>query len=329
MKAFVTGATGFVGSHLVEALLAQGYEVVCLVRQPERARALFGDRVQCVTGSLEDHGALRNGCTGADVVFHLAGLTAARTEAEFFKVNRDGTERLVKAAEEASPQPKRLVYVSSLAAAGPSRRGRPAVETDPPHPVSIYGWSKLAGEEVVRRSSLSWTIVRPPAVYGPRDRGFLKFFQLAQRRLVPLIGKPDQELSLIYAADLAAALVACAQPNCSGRTYFASHPEIVLLRQAAVATYRSVAASKGLASRPVVVRVPGPVARSLLGLMGWLAARKGKASILSADKARELLAESWTCSPAALERDTGWKAATDLESGLRLTARWYQEHGWL
>lgn len=329
MRAFVTGATGFVGSHLVEALLDRGYEVVCLVRRPERAIALFGPRVQYVTGALEDHEVLRQGCAGADAVFHLAGLTAARTEEEFFRVNRDGTQRLVRAAEEASPPPKRLVYVSSLAASGPSRKGRPAVETDPPHPVSAYGQSKLAGEEVVRRSSLSWTIVRPPAVYGPRDRAFLKLFKLARRRLIPLTGKPDQELSLIYAPDLAAALVACAQPVCAGRTYFASHPEIVLLRQAAVAIYHSVATSNTPPPGPVVIRLPGPVTRGLLGLIGWVAVRTGKASFLSADKARELLAESWTCSPAALERDTGWKAVTDLESGLRLTVGWYRKHGWL
>lgn len=330
MRAFVTGGTGFVGSHLVEALLDRGWEVVCLERKPGRAVALFGDRVAAVRGDLEDESALRDGCTGADVVFHLAGLTVARKPQDFFRINRDGTRRLVQAAQEASPQPGRLIYVSSLAASGPSTLGKPAVETDSPHPVSFYGKSKLAGEEEVRRGRIPWTIVRPPTVYGPRDRGLLRMFRLARKRLVPLVGKREQELSFIYASDLAAAIIAATGEGCAGKIYFASHPEVVPLARAAEAIHRAVAALSGEPMRrPLMVRSPAFIARNLLGLIGWILGLAGKATLLSADKARELLAEAWTCSPAALERDTGWRARIDLETGLGLTARWYREHGWL
>ncbi|GBD32813.1 UDP-glucose 4-epimerase [bacterium HR33] len=330
MRAFVTGGTGFVGSHLVEALLDRGDEVLLLVRKPERAARLFGDRVGLVPGDLEDERALREGCSRADVVFHLAGLTVARKPEDFFRVNRDGTGRLVKAAQEASPRPRNLVYVSSLAASGPSSLGRPAVESDPPHPVSFYGKSKLAGEEEVRRSDLPWSIVRPPTVYGPRDRGLLRMFRLARKGVLPLVGKPEQELSFVYAGDLAAAIIAASAARCAGKTYFASHPEVVPLIRAAEAIYRAVAAAAGEpVSRPLVVRPPAFLARGLLSFIGWTSALAGKATVLSADKARELLAEAWACSPAALERDTGWRAEIDLATGLELTARWYSEHGWL
>ncbi len=329
MRAFVTGGTGFVGSHLIDALLQRGDEVVCLARRPDRATSLFGDRVEVVPGNLEDENALQKGCSGADVVFHLAGLTVARRTEDFFKVNHDGTRRLVKAAHRSTPQPGRLVYVSSLAASGPSTLGKPATESDPPHPVSFYGRSKLAGEEELRRSDLPWTIVRPPMVYGPRDRALLKMFRLARKRVVPLVGKPEQELSFIYASDLAAGIIAATGEQCAGKIYFASHPEVVPLARAAKAIYRAVVAAREPMRRPLIVRSPTAVARILLSLIGWASALAGKATVLSADKARELLAEAWACSPAALERDTGWRAQIDLETGLELTARWYSEHGWL
>ncbi len=315
---------------MVEALLDRGDEVACLVRKPGRAAALFGDRVRVVLGDLEDESALKEGCSGADVVFHLAGLTVAKRTADFFRVNRDGTRRLVKAAQEAFPRPGRLLYVSSLAASGPSTPGRPAVEGDPPHPVSFYGKSKLAGEQEVQGSDLPWTIVRPPTVYGARDRGLLRIFRLARRGVLPLVGKPNQELSFVYARDLAAAIIAATGEQCEGKIYFASHPEVVSLVRAAAAIYRAVLAARGRPLRqPLILRPPAAVARAAFSLIGWSSALVGKATVLSADKARELLAEAWACSPAALERDTGWRAQVDLETGLEHTARWYWEHGWL
>ncbi len=331
MRAFVTGSTGFVGSHLVESLLENQHEVTGLVRDAAKAARLFGDRpARVVVGDLSAVRALEEGCEGAEVVFHVAGLVAARSKAEFYAINRDATARLVATARRVAGGATRLVYVSSLSAAGPSRPGRANTEQDPPHPVSEYGRSKLAGEEAVRVGGLPWTVVRPPAVYGPRDTETLRLFRLAQWRFMPLYGDPAQELSFIYVQDLAQALVAATAPGCVGRTYFACHPQPTTSRGAMAEIFRAAREATGRPYRePRFVPIPQGLALTALWILGTAARAAGHATILSPDKGPELLAEAWTCAATALERDTGWRAATNLETGLRRTAAWYAQHGWI
>ncbi len=331
MRAFVTGATGFVGSHLVEALLDARHDVACLARDPAKAARLFGDRsARIVPGDLSTVSALEAGCDGAEVVFHVAGLVAARSRAEFYATNRDATARLLGLARRVAGPATRFLYVSSLSAAGPSRRGHAITEQEPPHPVSQYGRSKLAGEEAVRSSRLPWTVVRPPAVYGPRDTETLRLFRFARSGFMPMYADPDQELSFIYVQDLARALVAAAAPGCVGRTYFACHPQAPTSREAMTAIFHATREVRGHPpSQPHFLPIPHALAVSLLWMLGTAARATGRATILSPDKGPELWAQAWTCTAAALERDTGWRAATDLETGVRRTAAWYAQHGWL
>ncbi|HEU5304939.1 MAG TPA: NAD(P)-dependent oxidoreductase, partial [Gemmatimonadales bacterium] len=186
MKALVTGATGFVGSHLAETLCQRGYEVTALARSPVKAAALANQGVRVVRGDLHDTAALDRAVEGQDVVYHVAGVVAARDEAEFLRGNREGTRNIVAAAERG--QRPRFVLVSSLAAAGPAPRGAPLTGGEAPRPVTAYGRSKLAAEQTVAASSLRWSIVRPPIVYGPRDREILKVFRLARLRIAPVFG---------------------------------------------------------------------------------------------------------------------------------------------
>ena len=331
MKAFVTGATGFVGSHLVEALLADGHQVTCLARNPAKAASLFGDHgPRLVAGDLSKVDALEAGCRGAEIVFHAAGLVAAGSLGEFYAVNRDGTARVLDAVRRVAGPGTRVIYVSSLSAAGPTRRGRALTEADPPHPVSNYGRSKLAGEEAVRSTDLPWTVVRPPAVYGPRDVETLRMYRVARLGWMPMYTRPDQELSFIHARDLARALVAAAAPRCAGRTYFAAHPRSATAREMMTIIFRAVRAVTGKPARAArFLPIPRPLAVSALWVLGTAARLTGRTTVLSADKGHEFLAEAWTCSPAALEQDTGWWADTDLETGVRGTAEWYAQHGWL
>ncbi|HLB24926.1 MAG TPA: NAD-dependent epimerase/dehydratase family protein, partial [Nitrospirota bacterium] len=182
MKALVTGGTGFIGSHLVEALLKKGYSVRCLVRDLAKQGWLAGLDVELVTGDCNEPATLEGAVDGVDYVFHVAGITKAARGETYYSVNGEGTKNVALAAA-GSAGLRKLVYVSSQAAAGPSRQGRPRKEDDPPGPVSDYGRSKLMGEryclELADRVDLA--IVRPTSVYGPRDRDIYTFFRMVSR----------------------------------------------------------------------------------------------------------------------------------------------------
>jgi nucleoside-diphosphate-sugar epimerase len=327
VNVFVTGGTGFVGAHLVKALLSRGDRVAALVRRPALAERLgWGNDVRLIRGDLDDETALREGCAGADVVYHVAGQIAARDAAEFMATNRDGTANVLEAARDGGA--RRVLFVSSLAVAGPTSPGQPIDETRAPAPVTDYGRSKLAAEVLVRAmpAALPWTIVRPPVVYGEWDRGTLKIFQLAARGVAPVFGDGSQELSVIHAEDLARALIAAATaPAAVGRVYFAAHPAVTTSRALVLAAGRAL----GRARAPRILPVPPLVARGVLWAAGTLAHLAGRASLLSADKANEFLAPAWTCRSDALTRDTGWHAHVALDDGMRRTANWYREEGWL
>jgi nucleoside-diphosphate-sugar epimerase len=322
MKALVTGATGFVGSHLVDSLRRAGHDVTVLIRSPAKARRLAELGLNQVAGDLFDRTALLAAAAGQDVVFHVAGLVAARDEADFLRVNRDGTANLVAAAAHQLVQ--RFVLVSSMAAGGPAERGRPLRGGEPPRPVTAYGRSKLAGEDVVRTAPMPWTIIRPPMVYGPRDREVLKVFQIARLGVAPVFGTGDQELSAIHGADLAAALLAAAgAAKTQGGTYYACHPEVFSSRE----FVQAVGAAMG--RRAAAVSIPLGVGRTVLRATGALASLAGRTTILTADKANEFFQPAWTGDPTPLTEATGWTAKYDLAGGLRDTYAWYRAAGWL
>jgi nucleoside-diphosphate-sugar epimerase len=330
VRFFVTGGTGFVGSHLVDALLERGDEVICLVRSETKFNRLFPDRKpDLVKGHLDSPEALRAGCESADIIFHAAALTAARSRDEFFTINAEATRRLLRTAAEVAPGLKRFVYVSSQAAAGPSSRDAPKREADDAAPVSDYGASKLAAEELVRYCGLPWTIVRPPGVYGPRDTSFLTVFKLARLGIVPTFASASQQLSLIYVRDLIRALLAVASsPASESRAYFACHPQIVTSSEVAGVFYRAIKSMPpDDEARPLVVTLPSWLTRAAMGAWGATANLLGRPTIISSDKAAEFLAEAWTCSPAAIQHDTGWQARVDLASGAQETVRWYRDQG--
>ncbi len=338
MKIFVTGGTGFVGSHLVDALRAAGHDVCLLVRDVTKAERLFTHAdppsaaaadlpLRLVKGDLDDLEAIRSGCEGVDVVYHVAGLTAARNKEEFLAINGHATRTLIQVVAQAAPGLQRFVFVSSLAAAGPTRRGVPLTEQSTAQPVSDYGWSKLAGEEAVKSSGLPWTVVRPPTVYGPRDREVFKVFKLARRGVVLFFGDGSQELSFIYAPDLAEWLVRLASANTERSTYFASHDEIRTSKEFAFAVHQAI--RPDASKKPLAIGVPPAVARGVLWMIGTGATALRTRTLLTADKANEFLADAWTCRSEALKRVTQWQPPTDLATGLQLTAAWYRERGWL
>jgi dihydroflavonol-4-reductase len=319
--AAVTGATGFVGGRLIARLGGRGVTVRALARPTAAAHALEGCEI--VRGALADRSALDALCAGADVVYHVAAAIAAPSESAFLATNEAGTRIVAEAARAAGV--RRLLYVSSLSATGPSPDGTPLDEDAGPGPVSAYGRSKRAGEDVVRASGVPFTIVRPPVVYGPGDRQTLRLFRLARTGVLPVPGPGRQRLSLVDVDDLVDALVTVAAADATaGGTYHASHERALGQEEMAAA----LGAAMGR-KRVRLLRVPAPLVHAVLAVTGTAARVTGRATLLDTQKLPELLAPHWVCSSARLTNDTGWRARTAPEEGFARAAAWYREHGWL
>jgi nucleoside-diphosphate-sugar epimerase len=260
---------------------------------------------------------------GCSAVVHAAGLVKARSLADYRDVNVLGTERLLASAEKVSPDAV-FVYVSSQAAAGPARDGRPVAEGDPARPVSDYGISKLEGEQAVaRRWKGAGIVLRPGVLYGPRDRGLLTYFRMAQKGLVPVpTGRSRIQIGSVEQTALGIARAA-GRRDLAGRIGFLCDPEPVT-----VANLARLVARAG--DRPVrFVDVPNAAVR-LAGALETLRETVTRESRpFNSDKARELLAGDWLCDPAPMRRDLGLPDPPSLEDGLRKTWEWYRKEGWL
>ncbi|MEW6335965.1 MAG: NAD-dependent epimerase/dehydratase family protein [Acidobacteriota bacterium] len=317
----VTGATGFVGSHLVEALLRAGLRPRVLARDPARLDAPTRESVDVVVGDLGDPAALAGLVTGASTVVHLAGVVRAGRAAEFDAANRGGTSRLVAARDLCAPGAF-FVHVSSLAAAGPSPRPEGRSPDEPASPVSAYGRSKLAGEEAVRGSAGPWVILRPPAIYGPRETDVLQFFRLAARGLVPLPAG-ERWVTMAHVADIVRAILSAAALRPAGRTFHLGEPSPLRMDE----LVGRLAAAGGVRAR--VVPVP-PWALRAAGALGDVAHLVGARSVaITSDKARELLARHWSAESGPSLRALGLDGFIPFASGAAQAWAWYRERDWL
>lgn len=326
MFALVTGGHGFIGSHLCEALLAAGHRVRILARPESNLSNLGNLNVEVIRGDLCEPKTLPLAVEGCDWVFHLAGALKGLRRSDHFRVNAEGTKNLVTACETHNPSLSRFLFVSSLAAAGPSNDGpRPLKESDPSRPISWYGESKLAAEEIVRSAkNLSWTIVRPPTVFGPNDRELYPYFQAVRKGWMPAFGFHDRFYSVIFAPDLAQGLIHCAQaPAARGETYYLSNPDAVTW------TMLGEAIVEALGIRARTIRIPDMMVRSAGVLSDLIAHLRGKPHMFSSQKVLEMRESAWVCSPEKAKRDLHWNTTTSFQDGIRNTVRGYQGHGWL
>jgi nucleoside-diphosphate-sugar epimerase len=326
VRILLTGGTGFVGGHGAAALAAAGHRVRALTRGRDDGGILAGAGAEIVPGSLEDEGSLRAAAEGTDAVVHLAGLIKARKAQEYDAVNAGGTERLLRACLAARPGPRRCVLVSSLAAQGPSPSGEPLREDAPPGPVSHYGASKLRAERVAASFAdrMEIVIVRPPAVYGPRDRETLEFFRIARRGILPRFAGTDLRLVMVHVEDLARGLVAAAEvPAAAGGTFHLCHPEVLTLGGTLALMARALGRKGRSLPLPRTALFAAALAQEAAAFL------TGRIPELSFDKARELAAPAWVADPAAAARVLGWSARIDAAAGISATAAWYREKGWL
>jgi nucleoside-diphosphate-sugar epimerase len=323
--AVVTGASGFVGSHIVDELLRSGASVRCLLRSTSSTRWLDGKPVEIVRVSMNDAGSLAESLRGARWIVHAAGLTHARSAREFHDVNVGGTEHMLRAAMSAGPDLERFLLVSSQAAAGPSGDGKPVVEAERSEPVSTYGTTKLRSERLalLLRDRIPVTVIRPPAVYGPRDEAFLKYFAAVKHHLLPML-KPGGRFSLVYVEDLARAIgLALQHPDAKGKVYFAAEPE-----QTDYAEFgRCVVQAMGV--KAMALTPPGWLlqAGALGGELWGMILRRPP--LLSREKIKEITAGDWICSSAKIRAELKWAPEVPLQEGIRRTAAWYREVGWV
>lgn len=322
--ALITGATGFVGSHLVRRLAGAGWTLRALVRPTSDTRELDRAGAERIPGDLGDAEALRRGAEGADTVFHLAAATVAPDRAAYHRANVVGTRNVVQGVLGASPRPRRLVYLSSYAACGPARSGRPRGTDETPEPVSTYGRTKLEGEAAVHEAAdagVETAILRAPPVYGPGDRALLPYFRLVQRRLAPSPAGPELRTHMIYVEDLAAAVqrAADAPPGTYAVAEPVEHPWSAVVGEI----------GRALGRRPLRVPLPPAAVRAAGALAERFGGMLGGAGVFNREKAEEMLAPAWLCDLAGLEALLPAGTATPLAEGIGHTARWYREHGWL
>ncbi len=324
----ITGATGFIGSWLTEALLHRGLHVRALVRSSSSADNLNGLDVELVKGDYADIQSLRKAVEGVEYIYHVAGVTKALDEKTYIAGNVTATENLLQAACDAAPTLKRFLHVSSGAAVGPSPAlDKPVDETAPCKPITLYGRTKFMAEEVCKKFALRLplTIVRPSIIYGPRDKDLLEHFKAVKSGIVPVFGwDVEKRYDYLYVHDLVVGIIAAAEsPKARGEVYFLS---------GAAHSWEEVgeAAKKALGkSFAIKVRLPDSVVYAVAALAEDIGKARGKISILNRDRARDGEQTYWIFSTEKARRDLGFDPQTSLDEGFRQTVAWYREHKWL
>ncbi len=321
----ITGANGFVGARLCRTFVAAGFDVFAGVRKTADLCALDGLAVTFRHGDIMCLDGLGRVVEEVDYVVHNAGIVKAKSEAAFMAVNVDGVRNVCEAVAAHNLSVKRMVLMSSLAAGGPSVDGRPVREEDTPHPVTTYGRSKLAGEQVAMSFAdrLPLVILRPSGVYGPGDREVFSFFESLNRHIRPYIGDSSRKLQLVHVDDLCrAVLAACKRDIPSGRIYHIAEPRAYSLREMISIL------QKACGRWAVPLHVPSGVFRLIAAISEGVLRLVGATPMLTREKAGELLAE-WEVDVTRAEKELGFVAQIPFEQGAAETFAWYRREGWL
>jgi nucleoside-diphosphate-sugar epimerase len=324
--AFVTGGTGFIGSHLIDRLLSKGYHVRALVRNPKKLGFLKDLPIDVIEGDLFTSDALEKGIAGADYIYHVAGLVAAKSKEEFFRGNRDATRNMIEMTARVNPTVKKFVHISSQTAVGPGKGMTPVNESTEPHPLTTYGKSKLASEtEVLKfKDVLPITILRVAAVYGPRDTATFDYFKSASMGLELLIGFHDTYVSLVHSTDLVTGIILAGEKEiANGQIYFLGSEQYYTWNEIGYVT-KSVLNKKLLR-----VRVPKPLVFVVAGISGLVSRFKEKPSVLNYEKAYDLIQDNWCCDISKAKNELGYRQEVTLTEGIKETITWYLDNKWI
>jgi len=321
-KALVTGATGFIGSHLVETLIAQNWEVTCLVRPTSRIEFLKKFLVLFVESQPEELKSLEKAVKDQDYIFHLAGRIHSARREVYESANHLLTRNLVQACLAKNPNLKRFVYISSISAAGPSLPGRYMDENDPCAPTSEYGRSKLRGEKAIQEAWLSLvaTIIRPPNVYGPRQQETELLIKIISKRIVPLLKDHGEMTSLIYVKDLVEGIIQAAlSPKTRGQIYYLTDGKGYSWRNIILIMKKYVLGES----------VFLPLPEEIIYFSAWLTDVFKKAGIIKSYFGRKVWRAMnqtpWLFSSSKAEKHFGFRPRFILEEGIKETVSFYRD----
>lgn len=321
----ITGANGFVGSRLCRKFLDENFRVVAGVRKTADLSLLKGLKLNLAYGDILQTETLPGMVKGIDYIVHNAGVVKVKRPETFFEVNQHGTENLFAAITSHNPNVRRVVYISSLAAAGPVIDNHPVSESDPPHPISTYGRSKLEGE----KAALSYadkfpvTAVRPPGVYGPGDKEVFTFFQAVNRYLKPVIGDMTRRIQMVYVDDLCEGVFrATVSDSPTGSVYFIAENRAYSIGEL-ISLLQQACGHKG-----VPVFLPAPVFRTIAAFSQFLFKIVNATPMLTPEKADELLA-SWEVTTDRARNEIGFESQVSFAEGAKRTFEWYRQEGWL
>jgi nucleoside-diphosphate-sugar epimerase len=322
----VTGASGFVGSHLVDRLIKEGHHVKCILRKSSSRKWLDGKPVEIIDSGLFDRDKLKTILKDADYLFHVAGVVKAKHYQDYLNGNVETTRALLETVAEVNPRIKKVIIVSSLTACGPSMNGITSTEETIEHPLTSYGKSKLEQEKLAKSfmDRLPITIIRPPAVFGPRDTEIFLVFKTYKAGLMTLIGFDKKELSLVYVEDLVNGIYLAAVSNKSnGQTYFIAAEEINNWIE--VSGYLS----KALGKKAINLHLPHFIVYSVAAIAQFFALFSSKAATFNIEKARDFVQNAWTCDVSKAKKELGYSQSISIEEAMIRTADWYKKEKWL
>jgi dihydroflavonol-4-reductase len=322
----VTGASGFVGSHLVDKLIAEGHQVKCILRSTSSRRWLENKPVEIIDCGLFDKEALKNVLKDANYLYHIAGIVKAKEEEEYFKGNVETTRVLLDALLEVNPKIERIIITSSQTACGPSVDGKPCTEETLEHPLTRYGKSKLAQEQLAKKYmvKLPITIVRPSAVYGERDTEIYLFFKTYKQGLMTMVGFDKKKVNLVHVDDLVNGIyLSSISQKSKGETYFIGAEEHYDWDQI------GEVCRKAFGKKAITIRFPHFLVYTVATVAQFFAMFSSKAATFNIEKARDFVQSSWTCDVSKAARDFAYHQELSLEAGMIRTIDWYRAMKWL
>jgi nucleoside-diphosphate-sugar epimerase len=324
--AVVTGANGFVGSHLIDNLLNKGWKVRCIVRKSSNLKWLDKKNIEIYDCGLFDKDGLRKALKDANYIFHVAGVVKSKTKEGYFTGNVETTRNLLDVALENTSSIKKFLVVSSQTVTGPSTKDKPVDEKSVCNPITTYGRSKLEEENLVLtyKDKLPITICRAPAVYGERDTEIFIYFQTFNKGLTTTIGFNKKELSLIHAIDLVEGFyLAAISEKSNGQIYFISSEKFYTWEEINSIT------SKVLNKKPIIIKVPHFLVYTIAAIAQFFAMFSGKPATLNIEKAKDITQQFWTCDTSKAIKDLGYRQKITIEEGIKRTCAWYKDMKWI